>query len=208
MSNVYLHSIKTTGDIKDIDGSLVDLESILDTGAILTRRARNLIGFGFNGTKYLSLSDYDKRYNNIYYDDEVFYDYTAYEMYSTKALSIMIDKAQVKAITPNLVKPLDNSFMSFIRMYAAAFDLISERMSDLPDEVQVYGNIYEEAFKGITIPVKEINDKVSYNKLLFVYKRIRELLEKYEYYIGIYDVETLKPINEEKELEEIVKRCH
>ena len=208
MKRVFLHSVKTTGDIKDIDGSLVDLEKILATGAILTRHSQRLLGFGFNGTKHVSLSDYSKRFNNIYKDDPQFFDYTAYAMYSTKAVSIMIDPKKVKYIVPNLVKPLDISLLSALRMFGAANDMFSERISDLPDEVQVHGDICEDAFCGITIPVEDINSKFSVVKVKEVYLKIKELLKKYEYHLGIYDVGNLREITSERDIEEIVKRSH
>jgi hypothetical protein len=208
MSKCYLHSVGVTGDIKDIDGSLIDLEGILKTGAILTRHARNMIGFGFNGTKYISLSDYDKRFNNIYKNDPEFCDYTAYEMYSTKAISILIDKDKVKAIKPTLVQPLDLSLVSILRMFGAAYDIISKRMSDLPDEVQVFGNVYNDAFNGITIPVRGIYKEFDYRKLVLVYVKIRDLLEKYKYHMNIYDVESLEEIQSPRDLRDIIKRSH
>ncbi len=209
MSKYYLHSVGVTGDIKDIDRSVEDLEDILDTGAILTRRRRHLIGFGFNGTKYISLSDYDKRFNNVYKDDPKFFDYTAYAMYSTKALSILIDKRKVKAIKPTLVEPLDNSFLSFLKMYGAAHDLIGRRMSDLPDEVQVFGDIYYDTFGGVTIPIREINEGYSIEKVKQVYRKVRELLKRYEYQMGIYDVDDLQhEILSTKQIDNIVKRSH
>ena len=207
MSKYYLHSVGATGDIKDIDKSVRDLEGILSTGAILTRRRRNLLGFGFNGTKYISLSDYDKRFNNVYKDDPKFFDYTAYAMYSTKAVSILIDKRKVKAIKPTLVAPLDNSLLSFLRMYGAAHDLIGRRMSDLPDEVQVFGDIYYDTFSGVTIPIHDINEEYSIEKVKKVYRKIRELLKRYEYEMGIYDVDDLQhEIISTKQIDDIIKR--
>ncbi len=207
MSKYYLHSVGATGDIKDINKSVRDLEGILETGAILTRRRRNLLGFGFNGTKYISLSDYDKRFNNVYKDDPKFFDYTAYAMYSTKAVSILIDKRKVKAIKPTLVAPLDNSLLSFLRMYGAAHDLIGKRMSDLPDEVQVFGDIYYDSFRGVTIPIKDINEEYSIEKVKKVYRKIRELLKRYEYEMGIYDVDDLQhEIISTKQIDDIIKR--
>ncbi len=207
MSKYYLHSVGATGDIKDINKSVRDLEGILETGAILTRRRRNLLGFGFNGTKYISLSDYDKRFNHVYKDDPKFFDYTAYAMYSTKAVSILIDKRKVKAIKPTLVAPLDNSLLSFLRMYGAAHDLIGKRMSDLPDEVQVFGDIYYDSFRGVTIPIKDINEEYSIEKVKKVYRKIRELLKRYEYEMGIYDVDDLQhEIISTKQIDDIIKR--
>jgi hypothetical protein len=207
MSKYYLHSVGATGDIKDIDKSVRDLEGILSTGAILTRHRRNLLGFGFNGTKYISLSDYDKRFNHVYKDDPNFFDYTAYAMYSTKAVSILIDKKKVKAIKPTLVEPLDNSLLSFLKMYGAAHDLIGKRMSDLPDEVQVFGDIYYDTFRGVTIPIKDINEEYSIEKVKRVYRKIRELLKRYEYEMGIYDVDDLQhEIVSTKQIDNIIKR--
>ena len=206
MVNFYLHSVGVTGKIEDINKSIKDLEGILETGAILNRRYRNLIGFGFNGTKYVSLSDYDKRFDNAYKNDEYYFDNTAYAMYSTKALSIMIDKAKVKVIVPKLVSPLDMSPMSMLRMYGAAFDLIERRMSDLPDEVQVKGNIYDDSFMGITIPSEEIVTKLSADKLRSVYVRLKELIEKYKYQLGLYNLSDMRPMDSEEDVEEIIKR--
>ena len=206
MSNFYLHAVKATGDIKDINKSLIDLEGILVNGAILTRRTRNLTGFGFNGTRFISLSDYDKRFNHVYKDDERFRDYTSYDMYSTKAISIMIDKTKVKAITPTLIEPLDYSPMSFLKMFGAANELIAKRMSDLPDEVQVKGNIYWDSFMGFTIPSEEILKELNPDKLREVYQRLRLLLEKYEYQLGVYNVSDMKPMDSEEDVEDIIKR--
>lgn len=206
MVDFYLHSVGATGNIKDINESLRDFEGILQTGAILNRRYRNLVGFGFNGTRYISLSDYDKRFDNVYKNDEYYFDNTAYAMYSTKALSIMIDKAKVKAIVPTLVSPLDLSPISMLRMYGAAHDLINKRMSDLPDEVQVKGNIYDDSFLGVTIPSEEIVIGISPNKLRSIYIKLKELIQKYDYQLRLYNLSDMKPMDNEEDVEEIIKR--
>ena len=206
MSSFYLHAVNANGDIRNIDNALIDFEGILNTGAILTRRSQGLVGFGFNGTRYVSLSDYDKRFNHVYKDDPSYYDYTGYEMYSTKTISIMIDKTKVKAIIPKLVEPIDFSFISMMRMYGAAFDLIDRRMSDLPDEVQVKGNILEDAFIGVTIPSEEIIKKINPDKLRQVYQRLKILLEKYKYNLSMYNVSDMILIESEEDIESIIKR--
>lgn len=208
MENIYLHSINTTGYIADIDGSIDCFEKILDTGAILTRHSLGLAGVGFNGTRHISLSDYDLRYDHIYKNNPVFYDYSAYEMYSKKAISVAFPKESLSVIHPNLIPPLDNSFFSFLRFFGASKDMINQRITDLPDEVQVKGGISLSNACGVTIPVNEIAKNIGISKVKDVFKKIKMLLEKYEYLLKVYDVESLDELENEKEIDEIVKRSY
>ena len=208
MHDFYLYAVNSNGKIGNIDNSLYDFGKILSTGCILTRHSLGMIGCGFNGTDYISLSDYSKRFENAYKDDPRFSDYTAYELYSKTAVSLMIDKSKDKAKQLKLIRPIEDSIKSYLIFVASSWDILHGLMTDLPDEVQVRGAIGEEAFKGVTIPVKAIFENLSYQKLIEVYKKVKELIEKYEYHMGIYDVETLKPLEEERDLETIIKRSH
>ena len=205
MHDFYLYSVNSNGKITNIDSSLKHLEQILSSGYILTRRTLGMIGNGFNGTEFISLSDYDKRFENIYKDDDVFRDYTAYAMYSTKAVSIMVDRKSVKAKVPKLIRPIESSNLSFLGYILSSWDITNGFYSDLPDEVQVKGNIKEDKFKGITIPTKEIVLEYDIQKVIEVYKKIREYLEKYQYHMSVYDVTSLEEIKED-DIEGIIKR--
>ena len=57
-----------------------------------------------------------------------------------------------------------------------------------------------------TIPSEEIISKLSPDKLREVYQRVRELLERYEYYFGVYNVSDMKPMDSEEDVEDIIKR--
>ncbi len=206
MSDFYLHAVRASDNIAMIDDSLRDFDKILDTGVIFTRRSRGLVGLGFNGSRYISLADYDKRFDHVNKDDKDLFDYSAYSIYSTKSVSIMIDKTKVRAVTPTLIKPIHSSFISLFKMIAASNDYTSVRMTDLPDEVQVRGNIYYKAFMGVTIPSEEIISGLSPDKLRRVYAKVRELLERYEYQLGVYNVSDMQPIDSEKDVEEIIRR--
>ncbi len=208
MHDFYLYAIDSNGKISNIDNSLENLRRILQSGYILNRRTLGMTGGGFNGTDYISLSDYDKRFENIYKDDDVFRDYTAYTMYSTKAISLMIAKDMVKVKTPKLIKPIESSPLSYFGYVLSAWDILEGLYTDLPDEVQVKGRIKEEAFRGITIPTKEIASAYSISKVKDIYLKIKEFLEKYEYYLRIYDVASIEEIKSEKDIEGIIKRSH
>ena len=208
MHDFYLYSINANGKISNIDSSLEHLTRILSSGYILTRRALGMIGNGFNGTEYISLSDYDKRFENIYKDDDVFRDYTAYEMYSTKAISIMVDKKGLKAKVPRLIRPIESSAISFLGYILSSWDIANGLFTDLPDEVQVRGSIREDKFKGITIPSKEISMEYDIDKVREIYLKIKELLEKYEYHMSIYDVASMEEIKTEEDISGIIKRSH
>ena len=208
MDTVYLHSINTTGDISCIDSSINSLEKILATGAILTRHAQGMLGSGFNGTRHISLSDYALRTNHIYKDDPTFSDYSAYEMYSKKAVSLVFKKSELKVIKPTLIDPLDNSLVSMLRFVGASKDLFSKRITDLPDEVQVKGSISLDKACGVTIPVREINNRFKKRKTLEVYKKVLGLLQKYEYDFSIYDVESMEEIKSEEDIIKLTKRSH
>ena len=208
MSDVYLHAINTTGDIACIYDSVEHLEKILATGALLTRHALGMLGNGFNGTRFISLSDYSLRHDNVYKDDPQFSDYTAYEMYSTKAVSLAFPKENLKVVHPTLIDPLDNSLFSMLKFYGASRDMFSKRISDLPDEVQVKGSISLDKASGITIPVKEINNRFKERKLLEIFKKICSLIEKYEYTFRVYDVESMDEITTEDDVLQIAKRSH
>ena len=92
MHDFYLCAVNSNGKIDGIDSSVDHLGKILDSGYIYTRHTLGMTGGGFNGTEYISLSDYDKRFNNAYTNDPNFSDYTAFSLYSSKAVSIMIAK--------------------------------------------------------------------------------------------------------------------
>ena len=205
-TDIYLHAVNTTGDVKDIDGSVTTLEKILATGAILTRKALGLAGCGFNGTNCISLSDYSLRYDHARKDDSRFYDYTAYELYTSKALSLMIDESAVKVIHPTLIPPMEKSVFSLLRFYYASFDMTFRHLTDLPDEVQVRGCISEDAFRGVSMPTIELAQKMGVNKAKEVFLKVKELLKKYEYNMGIYDVSSLEELESEKDVEGIIKR--
>lgn len=208
MSDFYLHAINTTGDISCIFESVEYLEKILATGALLTRHALGLLGNGFNGTRYISLSDYGKRHNNVYKDDPQFSDYTAYEMYSTKAVSLAFPKENLKVVHPTLIDPLDISLLSMLKFYGASRDMLSKRISDLPDEVQVKGSITLEKASGVTIPVREINNRFKERKLLEIFKKICLLLEEYEYGFKVYDVESMEELTSSDDVLQVAKRSH
>ena len=157
---------------------------------------------------YISLSDYSKRNNNAYMNDPYFSDYTAYDMYSRTAVSLIIDKSKVKAKQLKLIRPIEVSIKSYLIFVASSWDILHGLMTDLPDEVQVRGAIGEEAFRGITIPVQDILLNFDYEKLKEVYRKVKELIEKYQYQLSIYDVETMKEIPSEEDLQSLIKRSH
>jgi hypothetical protein len=59
---------------------------------------------------------------------------------------------------------------------------------------------------GITIPSEEIVTKLSPDKLRSVYIRLKELIEKYKYQLGLYNLSDMKPMDSEEDVEEIIKR--
>jgi hypothetical protein len=79
-------------------------------------------------------------------------------------------------------------------------------MTDLPDEVQVKGNIKSETFRGITIPSLEIARNYDVSKVIEIYRKIKELLVKYEYQLSIFDLNSLEKINSDDDVSRIVKR--
>ena len=206
MHDFYLYAVNSNGKIDNIDSSVDHLGRILNSGYILNRKTLGMTGAGFNGTEYISLSDYDKRFNNAYMHDDVFFDYTAFTLYSSKAVSIMVAKDMVKAKELRLIRPIESSFLSLAAFYTSALDIVHGLMTDLPDEVQVKGNIKSETFRGITIPSLEIARNYDVSKVIEIYRKIKELLVKYEYQLSIFDLNSLEKINSDDDVSRIVKR--
>ncbi len=206
MHDFYLYAVNSNGKIDGIDSSVNHLGKILDSGYIYTRHTLGMTGAGFNGTEYISLSDYDKRFNNAYTNEPNFSDYTAFSLYSSKAVSIMIAKDLVKAKKLRLIRPIPISNLSLAAFYTSALDISHGLMTDLPDEVQVKGNIKNDTFRGITIPSLDIAVNYDISKVIEIYRKIKELLIKYKYQLSIYDLNSLEEFNCDDDVSRIVKR--
>ena len=124
------------------------------------------------------------------------------------SVTLAFPKENLKVVHPTLIDPLDNSLFSMLKFYGASRDMFSKRISDLPDEVQVKGSISLDKASGITIPVKEINNRFKERKLLEIFKKICSLIEKYEYTFRVYDVESMDEITTEDDVLQIAKRSH
>ena len=199
MDDFYLYSINARKDIRIIDLAVERLEDILKSGYILTREELGMSGHGFNGLHYISLSDYSKRNNSIVDG------YNSYNLYSTKSLSIMIDKNKVKAIEPILIKPIESAKIAYLKFVLASWGILEGMYSDLPDEVQVSERIKCDTFTGITIPTLEIARKFDIDKVKEIYKRIKILLAKYQQQMSIYDISSLEEVKDNN-IEDIIKR--
>ena len=181
MEEYYAHTIR----IKDIDSNLERLEQILKSGYLLSRRNLGLDSVEdslYNGLDYISLCDLSKNHNG----------YSSYNMYVRNGLSLLLDH-NINVITPTL---LDYSIYTY--MDVKNLDLVHNRYSDFKDEVQVKNRISLEYLKGLCIPVSMFYAMGDSNCLNNYVKRVYELLEKYNYSVPLYNIDSEEVIKIKK----------
>lgn len=185
----YSHTIRIT-NFDYIDISRID--NIIKSGYIYSRRKmKEILGINnkdtceetslFNGMDYISLCDLSKKHER----------YSAYYMYVYRGLSFLFSK-NIDVIVPTIVNTNVND-MSFIYK-AHEYGQKINRYSDLYDEVQVKDKLSLDYLKGMSISLRSMrifHDK----KYLFEYlKALKEVLEKNNLNIPIYNLDTKKEL--------------
>lgn len=186
-----------------LDESNRRLEKILDSGALLSKRQRNInvITTGFNGMDYISLVNYNERCNSSSSC------YCAFNLFSMQGPSLIFDKTKIKYVTPKYIKPM----YTVSKMNELGNG--EERYSDLVDEVQIKDKLSLDNMIGISIPTKQIykninmlyknKDKTTQNLLNYIVQ-LNVLLKQYNYNVPIVDVKTLEEIKTDDDIVKLV----
>ncbi len=206
---IYLHTINNgRKDYYDSKKQLSTLESILRSKSVLSRR---LQGYdensytNFSGLDYISLSDYEKRFVSNKQKEY----YNSFYAYVRRGLSLSFPNNTIDVIKPEIIAICSRSISDYEKMrYLGLSD--TKRYTDLPDEVQVKDKIELDNLNGIIFPVDNfMHSKIltKKSKMIKLLKEeliiIKDLLDKYNYNVNIYDVDTLEELNE-KNIDNIV----
>ena len=208
---IYLHTINNGyKDYYDSKKQRSVLEAILKSDAILSRRNQGLTdesNINFSGLDYISLSDYEKRF--VCNKEKEFYN--TFYAYARRGLSLAFPQESIKAIEPTILPILSNNIRDFEYMRLYGLDK-TERFTDLPDEVQVKDKLTLKDLNGVLFPCDNyMHSKLFTRKekmiklLLEEVKIVKEILEKYNKEVNIYDVDSLLEVNENN-IENIVLR--
>ena len=208
---IYLHTINNGyKDYYDSKKQRSVLEAILKSDAILSRRNQGLTdesNTNFSGLDYISLSDYEKRF--VCNKEKDFYN--SFYAYVRRGLSLAFPQESIKVIEPTILPILSKNIRDFEYMRLYGLDK-TERFTDLPDEVQVKDKLTLKDLNGVLFPCDNyMHSKLFTRKekmiklLLEEVKIVKEILEKYNKEVNIYDVDSLLEVNENN-IENIVLR--
>lgn len=206
---IYLHTINNgMSDFYKSRKQLDTLDSILKSGKVLSRR---LQGYpensytNFSGMDYISLTDYEKRF--VCNKEKEFYN--SFYAYVRRGLSLAFPQESIKVIEPTILPILSKNIRDFEYMRLYGLDK-TERFTDLPDEVQVKDKLTLKDLNGVLFPCDNyMHSKLFTRKekmiklLLEEVKIVKEILEKYNKEVNIYDVDSLLEVNEDN-IENIV----
>ncbi|NLC48386.1 MAG: hypothetical protein GX758_03390 [Tenericutes bacterium] len=212
MEKVYLHALSTYVEenryLENYYSSrqtIILLNKVLKRGALLSlRNQRKLSKSNFTGSNYISLCDYDKR--NLFHKDDP--TYNSYNVYIRNYLSLMFDSKNIDAVVPKTVNISNKDLEGFRRMEKLGKDKLC-RYSDLVDEVQVKDKLLLTNLIGLTLPTwllinkKASNDENIYN-IVYEVNKIKTLLDKYNYKLPIYDIDSFSTITNENEVEKLI----
>ena len=201
---IYLHTISNgTSDYYKPKRQKFILESILKDGYVLSRRKQGYkdgeILTNFAGMDYISLSDYEKRFISNKEKSH----YNSFYAYVRNGLSLSFPQESIKVIEPTIIGVCTNNRDDYYYMRELGLSK-TERFTDLPDEVQVKDKLSLETLNGITFPTQEYMYSRLFTgrkKMIALMKEelecIKELLDKYNYNVDIYDVDTLEKITDD-----------
>ena len=216
--SVYLHGISAYDDLYNPRYTNRLLEDILKSEALLSfnkqiskygkNRYRERDGrIGFNGVDYISLCDYEKRYER-FPDRRHYNSFHAYILYS---LAIIFPKDKLSVITPELIC-IDDELDFFIEMARCGLSK-TKQYSDMADEVQVKDIIPLSLMSGVTIPLDKL-DRIFYTSSMYLDIALKEidklatLLLKYGYDIPIYDIKSTESLLDITNVKRLVKEYH
>lgn len=200
---IYLHSMSPSGFDYDSKGTLILFDKILSSNALLSANKRGVKSYNhFSGSDYISLSDYEKRFNTKKGN------YNGYNVYARQEASIMFPKGKFDVIEPIILEHEITKYTNY-RYILYILGMSNERYSDLNDEVQVKDMVSLEYMNGITLPCeyiinywKPVKDNII--KLRDEVNKYRELLDKHNYIVPIHDIQTLDNLENDDNLERIV----
>ena len=200
---IYLHTINNdTSDYYKPKKQKEVLTSILKAGEVLSRRKQGDLrdNTNFCGLDYISLINYEKRFVSNKQREH----YNAYYAYARSGLSLTFPQDKVDVIEPTIIGICSDNYNGYLTMRELGMSE-DERFTDLPDEVQVKDRVSLEYMNGILFPTDNFLVSrvfVTRRKMIELLKKelneIKELTARYGYDISIYDVDTLKELNEEE----------
>ena len=204
---IYLHGICATSSLYDDKPTKKILKQILKDNALLSARLQNKLNNSilFNGLDYISLCDYEKRFEKIGNE------YNAYEAYIRYSLSLIFPKEKLDVIIPQIVIiKSTGSYYQQMKEYGLSTD---ERYTDMPDEVQVKDRISLDLMSGITLPLSKmqyfyLNEERTVNMVLREIDKIRNLLYKYHHLVPIYDIDTFEKLDNPETTKKLVKHYY
>ena len=179
MNEYYAHTIRISNfKIRDFD----NLEEILKTGYLLSRRCQRQLGNKsidnsvltalFNGMDYISLCDLKMNHDGN----------SAYNMYTKRGLSLLIDR-NIPVIIPKVIDQSDYNYFN-----VSTF-LSNKRYTNLVDEVQVKDSISLSHLKGMCLSLSVFNSFYKDEYIKDYLKYLNILLLKYEYNVPIYNLD-------------------
>ncbi len=207
---VYLHGVGNgPHSYYDPRNQEVILGKILASGALLSMRQQGKeSNNGFNGIDYVSLCDYEKK--------EVFNTgrrkYNTFYQHIINSLALVFPKEEIEVIVPTIVRncTLNRSGYEWMKCLGESGE---DRYSDLPDEVQVKDMVSLTNLSALTFPTEMFLSnfflRKSSTKIDALKKEIAELyslLKYFGYDIKIYDIHSLREMNEENIERLVLKR--
>ena len=201
--NICLHGIYAKSDCYNEVMTQSYLERILKSKALLSRRLLNdKRETCFNGLDYISLCDYSKR--KMHFLGEI----NSYEAYIKYSLSLLFPKEKLPLIVPEMI---DIASRGDYYTNMKTLGLTSKkRFSDMADEVQVKDSISLDLMTGITLPIdkminRNINTEKNIKNILKQIKKIILMLDKYNYMVPLYDIDTFERVDSESNVKYLIK---
>lgn len=214
MEDIYLHGIAAFSFPHSQGLLFRQLENILQSGALLSRRYYKNIyvsNIGFNGLDYVSLCDYALRDLQGIHPEDGSKLYTSYHCYIERTVSLLFAKQGIDAITPVLVPSIDMSDFKDVKRMETLGLSETTRYSDMPDEVQVKDFVSLQHLRGVTLPCsylleKEDSLQEQRKKIRVLLKKVRNLLEQYQYSVPVYNLEDFTLLESEDDIECLLER--
>ena len=184
MDECYAHTIRISNyRIRDIQ----QLEKILQSGCLLSRKLQRQKGYKsidnsvltacFNGMDYISLCDLKMNHDG----------YSAYNMYTKKGLSLLLDR-NLPIINPTIVNPGDYNYFN-VKVF-----LGNNRFTDLIDEVQVKNNISLSHLKGMCLSLSRFKEFYNEQYIDYYLDYLKSVLDEYGYSVPIYNLDDKEKI--------------
>lgn len=208
--NILLHAINVNSFKFMSDETLKKLEQILIDNYLYSRNLQKVSlnrSSGFNGNDYISLCDYNK-VNKELAKNKDYRDYNSFNAYISKGLALGFSKEDLTIITPILINQM-NSFMEAANMKQLGLDT-KNRYSDYIDEVQIKEKVSLNNLECLTLPIDFMTNpkkSIIYSKdmILDFLRNLREMLEKYNHVVNIYDLSSGINLDNPENLDKILK---